>query len=412
MSFHALVTTDVHSEVSALAKTLSHATNSSPPGEILRLDAGDFFEGNLLYASGSGAVECEVVRRHYDYVAVGNHGYKHYRNELREKTICCNIVHAASRERLFTEKVTLEHLGVRILLTAAITPEAFSAIPRQERQSDIAEPVHERLAEMISGDPHDLSLVLSHAGWEADTALAQSLSMLPVECPIVIFSGHCHSANYGPAPFGNVQLVKGKELGKGAVSLDWRPGVRPSVRHVYGALDQVSPEYDWISQEADIGHSAATILGRVKEAFSCNNTAASGLREALIADLVARYPSSYVLLNVPALRDIELGTVLSLEDLYRIEPFGNSLCQVRVSSFPWSMVRMAGHRYGDNQIRVPSHERSQGDVLIITTDYLAQNLLSLGTRDYSRISTMRDVVAELILDVSDVMLWAGRQWKY
>ncbi|HWR47136.1 MAG TPA: hypothetical protein VN327_05895 [Pseudonocardiaceae bacterium] len=90
--------------------------------------------------------------------------------------------------------------------------EAFTSIPPAERTGhQIVDPaIALRALHREHRGRVDSWIVLSHAGFAHDLALARACPFLDV-----IFSGHCHSPESGPVTVGRVTVVKGPELAGG-----------------------------------------------------------------------------------------------------------------------------------------------------------------------------------------------------
>ncbi|OKK02607.1 phosphatase [Streptomyces sp. CB03234] len=371
-----VATTDVHSSFAAADPMLSHL--HAARRDSLIVDCGDFFEGTGYYRLGRGEIERAILTGLYDAIAPGNHGWSHhFEPALHRLTVCANAVDASSGRRLFRSLHIAVIGGQRIGVTAVIGQQAFSAIPIGQRASHrTTDPVAALREVMLAHhDEVDTWVLLSHSGFSEDLTLAAACPFLDV-----IFSGHCHSPQYGPVHVGDTTVLKGPELGAG-YALARREGSAWSCHSASFPLTALSdfpatltPARDKITEahrrlSSRLGTVAAPYRNRLADRRELLTDLAVRLRGGLGADAIV--------LNETALRPAPLGEHLSLGDLVAIEPFGNQLVHAHVPAAhqdaPESLLAYLAERAGPLVAApgpLPRHLTT-----VLTTDYLANSYL-------------------------------------
>ncbi len=208
--------------ITAVNEARGRAENS------ILVDAGDQFQGSLLYTQYKGAMSAEFMPQlGYQAMAVGNHEFDDGPQVLGEfidgvglPVLSANI--DASQEPALQGKigkstvieVNGERVGV-VGLTTLETPEIASPGPNVNfLPYDAAQEEIDALAEQGVNK----IILLSHAGYVEDQALAQSLTGVDV-----IVGGHSHTllsnteegaAGLYPTMVNNVPIVQARSYGK------------------------------------------------------------------------------------------------------------------------------------------------------------------------------------------------------
>ncbi|MEV6328498.1 bifunctional metallophosphatase/5'-nucleotidase [Streptomyces sp. NPDC051909] len=374
-----IATTDFHSAFDDAVPMLAYLHARRHDSFVV--DCGDFFEGTGYYRLGQGRIERDVLVGLYDAVVPGNHGWIHHFDPgLHDITVCANAVDSETGKRLFHPARFVKVGARRVAVTGVIGPQAFNAIPADQRAGHrVTEPV-QTLRELMLTHHHraDSWVVLSHSGFDEDLKLAAA-------CPLlnVVFAGHCHSDRPEPVPVGDALVLKGGELGAGyalaePVGTGWTAQVG-SFPPAAGFPRQLSP----VQEAIDALHGELrTSIGPLRAPY------ANGLldRHALLADVAGRLHSGLgaevVLLNETALRSPRLGTVLTQGDLLAIEPFDNQLVHAHVPEpFLTDPAALLPHLTAQTG-PVVSAPRPLPDRLptVLTTGYLADTYLGGRTR--------------------------------
>lgn len=395
-------TSDVHS---ALANAAAMATHlDALRGRSLIGDCGDFFEGTGYYALGGGQAEVAMLTGLYDIVAPGNHGYRHHLQDsgLRSITVCANVTDR-TRTPVFAPSRTFEISGTAVAVTAILGIEAFASIPPAQRAGhQVSDPAaalrawhgqHRNLA--------DSWIVLSHAGFEHDLALAQA-------CPFVnvIFSGHCHSQRSGPVTAGGVTVVKGSELGAGYATARPDGGRWHAETCLFPPPDlEAEPPRALkpaLAQLSRLRETLAEPIGRLDERFASRTPTRHELLSRVAQRALALTGADAAMINETCLRPIGLGTVLHAGDLIALEPFGNVLACVEAADPPAVAQRLA--ECSGPLACMPHPPPARGrPTTVVTTDYLAETHLdgypqvSYPAQPDVRPQLVRDVLREILL---------------
>ncbi|MDL2082098.1 metallophosphoesterase [Streptomyces sp. GXMU-J15] len=372
-----VATTDVHSALDNAAPFLAHLHALRPTSLIV--DCGDFFEGSGYYRLAHGAIERKILLKLYDILAPGNHGWPHhFEPDLHRLTVCANAVHADTGDALFRRMRIVEIDGRRVGITAVIGQQAFHSIPVGERaEHRVINPV-QALRELLLAHHHEVDswILLSHSGFDEDLKLA-------ADCPFldVIFAGHCHTEQYGPARVGDTLIVKGQELADGyAVATPVGPG--------WGAGSTSFPDRTPAALAAELSEAIEEIGQARKELAVAIGPIARTYqhqtldRRGLLVDLAFRLRSGLgadaIILNDTALRTVPLGDILTLGDLLAIEPFDNQLVHARVPVDFWQdlpgLLAFLTEQAGP--LVVLPDPLPDGVTTVLTTDYLADNYLA------------------------------------
>jgi hypothetical protein len=369
-----IATTDVHSALDNAAPFLNHLHALRPTSLVV--DCGDFFEGSGYYRLAHGIIEREILLKLYDVLAPGNHGWlHHFEPELHRLTVCANTVHADTGDALFRRLRIIDVGDRRVGITAVIGQQAFRSIPAGQRVGHrVTDPV-QALREVMLAHHHEVDgwILLSHSGFDEDLELA-------AVCPFldVIFSGHCHSEQYGPARVGDTLIVKGRELADGyaiatPVGQGWGAGTTRFPDQGPAALPVALS--DVTTRIRHIGGELSGVLGPVAKAYRH----AVPDRQRLTVDLAARLRKGLgadaVILNETALRPVPLSDALTLGDLLAIGPFDNQLVHAHIpENFRQDFRGLLAHltEQAGPVVTAPD-PLPAGITTVLTTDYLAGN---------------------------------------
>ncbi|MEV7712224.1 bifunctional metallophosphatase/5'-nucleotidase [Streptomyces sp. NPDC088270] len=359
-----IATTDVHSAFDDAVPMLTHLHAMRHDSFVV--DCGDFFEGTGYYRLGQGRIEQDALVRLYDAVTPGNHGWDHhFEPALHDITVCANAIDDETGELLF-HPVRLVRVGTRrAAVTGIIGPQAFNAIPADQRA---IEPVR-ALRELMLAHHHqaDSWVVLSHSGFDEDLKLAESCPFLDV-----VFAGHCHSDRPEPVVVGDTLVLKGRELAAGyalaqPLGSGWTAqvaGFPPTA----GLPDELTSVREAIGA---IRYQLRTPLGPVRYLYRNGPID----RHAVLLDLADRLHNGLgaeaVVLNETALRSPRLKTVLTHGDLLEIEPFDNQLVHAHVPE-----------HFSADPTALLTHLTQQAGPIVSTPDPLPDRLPTVLTTGY------------------------------
>ncbi|MEU0444359.1 bifunctional metallophosphatase/5'-nucleotidase [Streptomyces tendae] len=375
-----VATTDVHSTLGNAVPFLTHLHALRPTSLIV--DCGDFFEGSGYYRLTHGALEREILLKHYDVLAPGNHGWPHhFEPDLRRLTVCANAVDATTGDALFRRLHIATIGGQRVGITAVIGQRAFNSIRADQRADHrVTDPV-QAAREVMLAHHHEVEswVLLSHSGFDEDLKLAAACPFLDV-----IFAGHCHSNQYGPVRVGDTLIVKGRELAHGyAIATPVGPGWSAGTTRFPDREPVTVPAElaEVTSQIREVRGQLTSVLGPIDKAYRHRIPD----RHHLLVDLAGRLSSGLgveaVVLNETALRPVPLGDTLTLGDLLTIEPFDNQLVYAHVPEDLGQDLRGLVSHLTDHAgplVAAPD-PLPDGVTTVLTTDYLADTYLAGST---------------------------------
>ncbi len=372
-----VATTDVHSALDHAPLLISHL--HALRGGALIADCGDFFEGTGYYVLGGGQAETALLTVLYDVAAPGNHGYRHHLDDaaLHAITVCANVT-GQNGAPVFAPMAAFEIGGATVAVAGVLGIEAFTCIPPAERTGhqivDPAVALHALHREHRGGV--DSWIVLSHAGFAHDLALARACPFLDV-----IFSGHCHSPESGPVTVGGVTVVKGPELAGGYATAQpdgrqWR-----ATTTAFGPPDALAAPPDGLrpvlDQVADLRAVLDEPLGALDGRFASRIPPRRELLSHLARAARELTGADVAVFNQTCMRETRLGTVLHEGELMTLEPFGNTLTCVQATD-PTALIEHLALATrplvcDPQPLPGPSPERA---VTVVTTSYLAATHLA------------------------------------
>ncbi|WP_425091155.1 bifunctional metallophosphatase/5'-nucleotidase [Tropicimonas sp. S265A] len=190
---------------------------------VIVLDAGDQFQGSLMYSTYKGEVEAEFMEKiGFDAMAVGNHEFDDGPIKLREFTDRVSFPVISGNLDLSAEELLKDHVmdhvvlevgGERIGIVSALavdTVETSSPGPNVIFQNEI-EALQQDVSELEAAGVNKI-IALTHVGLPKDMAIAEAVSGLDA-----VVGGHSHtllgndnedaSAPY-PVMVGDVPVVQ------------------------------------------------------------------------------------------------------------------------------------------------------------------------------------------------------------
>jgi 5'-nucleotidase / UDP-sugar diphosphatase len=181
---------------------LVHSLKSTGRNTIA-LDAGDFFQGTILYQKYRGEVEVNLFNMvGYDAVTLGNHEFDDGPLNLSKQlakakfpVISCNLDLGGEEQlaRIVRPSILKEIAGEKVAVIGAITPDLeridlnLGSVRVRSHGTDWIKPIKEEVL-LYKNQGVDKIILLTHCGIEADKTLAQTLSDVDV-----IVGGHSHT---------------------------------------------------------------------------------------------------------------------------------------------------------------------------------------------------------------------------
>ena len=186
---------------------------------VLYVISGDMFRGSVIDSEFKGLSTIEIVNLLAPNVAtLGNHEIDYGIGHLlflekcaRFPIINANLYLTTNQIRLFRSHIILEIGGMKILFIGVLTEETL-AQARQERLIgsfiDVREAADEvgRICNAYRTEDVDLTVLLTHIGFERDKELAQLLD--PRWGVDLIIGGHTHTLLHEPCVVAGIPIVQ------------------------------------------------------------------------------------------------------------------------------------------------------------------------------------------------------------
>jgi 5'-nucleotidase / UDP-sugar diphosphatase len=320
---------------------------------VLYVIAGDMVQGSIIDAEYKGISTMEIMNYLApDVVALGNHEFDYGLPHLLflEKMANFVIVNAnlyikKYNKRMMQPYAILKRAGFDILFTGIITEKVMDSLAQDGligsfiTLKDAAEEVG-RITNAYKNDDIDLTVVLTHIGFESDLELAKLMD--PAWGVDIIIGGHSHTVLTKPAQVNNILIaqagVGSKQLGRFDIVVDdltnsivdWQWELIP----ITSAVAEPDKELlDFIySYKTEIEMKYSSIVTKLTHKHThpqreietdLGNLFADGLAEMADTDIM--------LVGSGSIREKELGPLVTLKDFTTCFPFQDNLTRFTVS---------------------------------------------------------------------------------
>jgi len=314
---------------------------------VLYVIAGDMVQGSLIDSEYKGISTMEIMNYlSPDVVTLGNHELDYGLEHLLflEKMANFPIVNAnlyikKYHKRLMTPHIIIKKGGMEILFIGIITEKVMDSIARdteigsfislEEARSEVG-----RICDAYKNDDIDLTVLLTHIGFDSDRELARMLD--PAWGVDMIIGGHSHTVLDAPAQENNILIVQAgvgtNYIGRFDITVDdatnsitgfqWKL-VEISARTI--APDPKLVEFIDSFREV-VDRKYRTLLGK----FATTLTHPCREEESTLGNLVAdifceKAGCDVMLMGAGAIRLKELGPAVTLGDFRACFPFDESL---------------------------------------------------------------------------------------
>jgi 5'-nucleotidase / UDP-sugar diphosphatase len=356
---------DVHGKIDNFAKVAAIiATEKKSGADVFYFCAGDNFTGNPVidqYVPPGEPMLALLNRLGLDLMCPGNHEFdigqenlKNFMARARFPFISANInAPAGSFPQLRPSIVLRTRSGVKIAVFGLIQIEAGNGLPstHPDKVKGLAftEPLAKALEMKKLRAGSDLLIGLTHIGFDQDLLLAQQMPELDV-----IVGGHSHT-RVDPAEIVNGVLIAqagsdNKFLGKiellvrngrviekkgGLIDLKGPLAEDAEVKNMIDRFNQ-NPEFARVIAEAPLEISG-------KDALGCLMTDA--IRQVHNLDVSFQ--------NEGGIRLNRLDKKITLKDIYTLDPFGNQVVEITMSSEEIrSLIRSSFSKGGELDLQV------------------------------------------------------------
>lgn len=330
---------------------------------VIYVIAGDMLQGSLIDTEYKGISTIEIMNYlSPDAVALGNHEVDYGLPHLLflEKMAAFPLVNAnlyirKNQRRIMQPYLVLEKAGFNILFTGILTEKVMDALKLDSLIGsfvDIAEAAEEvgRICNAYKNDDIDLTILLTHIGFDSDVALAEALD--PEWGVDMIIGGHSHTRLDKPAEVNGVLIAQAgvgtDQIGRFDIVVDddtnsvveytWRlVSIEPGVAEPDQKLLDYINSY---KQVVDNKYNA--LLTRFSRTLTHpKREVETELGNALADAIHPSVSSDVVLLGSGSIRVPELGPAVTLGNLISCFPYDDSMIRYTVTGE--QLKRTFGH---------------------------------------------------------------------
>ncbi len=314
---------------------------------VLYVISGDMVQGSLIDSEYKGISTMEIMNYlSPDVVALGNHEFDYGLPHLLflEKMANFPIVNAnlyikKYYKRLMNPYLILNKAGFDILFTGIITEKVMdsisldklvgSFISLQEASSEVG-----KICNAYKKSDIDLTILLTHIGFESDIQLAK---MLKPEWGVdLIIGGHSHTILEQPEKVNNILIAQAgvgtDQIGRFDLVVDddtnsivdYKWQLIPIDEKLAKPDKKLEQYIDTFKNEVDRKYQ--TILGKISQKLTHPQREIETSLGNLVADGFAQSAECEVMLvGSGSIRVKELGPVVTLKDLLACFPYDDSL---------------------------------------------------------------------------------------
>ena len=320
---------------------------------VIYVIAGDMLQGSLIDTEFKGISTIEIMNYlSPDVVALGNHELDYGLPHLLflEKMAAFPLVNAnlyirKSQRRIMAPYLVLQKAGFDILFTGILTEKAMDALKLDSLIGsfvDVGEASEAvgRICNAYKNDDIDLTILLTHIGFESDVELARALD--PAWGVDMIIGGHSHTRLESPAKENGVLIAQAgvgtDQIGRFDIVVDddtnsivdytWQLiAIEPGVAEP----DTKLIEYiDAFKQVVDVKYnSLLTKFGRTLT--HPKREVETELGNALADCLALAVSSDVVFLGSGSIRVQELGPAVTLGNFISCFPYDDSMVRYTVT---------------------------------------------------------------------------------
>lgn len=319
---------------------------------VLYTVSGDMVQGSLIDAEWKGISTMEIMNYLApDVVALGNHEFDYGLPHLLflEKMANFPIVNAnlyikKYNKRLMKPFHIINKAGFDILFTGIITEKIMdslkmdkligSFVTLEEASSEVG-----KICNAYKNDDIDLTIILSHIGYDSDVELAKMLN--PEWGVDMILGGHSHTVMDKPTKINNILIsqvgVGSDQIGRYDIVVDDDTNSIVDYKWQLIPIDDKIAKPDKQLEEfinsfkKDVDRKYSTILCKLSEKLTHSKREEETTLGNLIADAFAENAECDVMLvGSGSVRVKELGPIVTLKDFLACFPYDDSLTRFEV----------------------------------------------------------------------------------
>jgi 5'-nucleotidase/UDP-sugar diphosphatase len=314
---------------------------------VLYVIAGDMVQGSLIDSEYKGISTIEIMNYlSPDVATLGNHeldyGLEHLlflERMANFPIVNANLYIKKYHKRLMMPHIIIKKAGLNILFIGIITEKVMDSIARdseigsfislEEARQEIG-----RICDAYRNDDIDLTVLLTHIGFDSDRELARMLD--PAWGVDLIIGGHSHTILDTPAQENNILIAQAgvgtNHIGRFDITIDDETNRITDWRWKLVEISQKSAPAD--EKLLEYIDSFKTIVDRKYNTLICRfaTKLTHPVREEettlgnLVADLLRDCAGCDVMfMGAGAIRSKELGPAVTLGDVRACFPFDDSL---------------------------------------------------------------------------------------
>ena len=346
---------EIDSELAGGVSMLSGYINKvrNEEDNVIYAIAGDMLRGSIIDSEYKGLSTIEVMNLLTpDVATIGNHEVDYGLEHLLFIEKCANfpIINAnmyltSNGTRLFRPYTIIKIDGIKILFIGVLTEDVVSATRQEEligKLIDVRDAADEvrKVTDAYRTHDIDLTILLTHIGFEKDKELAAELA--PDSVVDIIIGGHSHTYLEEPCVVEGIPIVQAsvgtKQIGRFDILFD----------DIHNRIDSYTWESIPVTEArcprdealedliSRLKNETDAKYGRILTRFPCvythpvrNNETdlgdllTDGIREQLGVDLA--------MISSGNIRGDKLGPIVTLQDLMEAYPYSNSVIGIRLT---------------------------------------------------------------------------------
>jgi 5'-nucleotidase / UDP-sugar diphosphatase len=342
---------------------------------VLYVIAGDMLQGSLIDSEYQGISTMEIMNYLApDVVSLGNHEFDYGVQQLLflEKManfpiVTANIYIKQYNKRLMKPYIIIPMDGFDIMFIGILTEKVLDAVRRDKLVGgfiSLEDAAHEVniITDAYKNDDIDLTVLLTHIGYESDIELAK---LLKPECGVdMIVGGHSHTILEQPTLVNNVLIAQAgvgtNHIGRFDIVVDddtnslveWKWQLIPIEEGIAEPDAKLKEYIDSFAAEVDRKYN--TIICKFTETLTHPRRDIETSLGNLFADALAEVAECDVLLlGSGSIRSQELGPAVTLKDYRACFPFEDYLSRFVITGS--HLKRIFGH------IMRPENRNGQGE---------------------------------------------------
>ena len=320
---------------------------------VLYVVAGDMLQGSLIDSEWKGLSTIEIMNwLAPDVVTLGNHEIDYGLPHLLflEKIANFPIVNAnlyirKNNKRLMQPYIILKKAGFDILFTGIITEKIMDAIKMDKligsfvNLSEASKEVG-KICNAYKNDDVDLTIILTHIGFESDIELAKLLK--PEWGVDMIIGGHSHSILEKPANINNILIAQAgvgtDQIGRFDITVDDETNSILEYKWQLIKIDESIAEPDkqlekYIdSFKNKVDQKYGALLCKLSTELTHPQREIETSLGNFVADAFAeRSEADVVLVGSGSIRVKTIGPAVTLKDFLACFPYDDSLTRYEIS---------------------------------------------------------------------------------